>query len=155
MEKYTKLDSQGNALPDTATSWTMVMDNVTGLMWEMKTDDGSIHDKGKKYTWAQARSVFIARLNTASFGGFSDWRLPTVEELSFIVDNGRYDPAVNPAYFPNTRPSFYWSATPDAVSTNSAWCMAFGNGRGYSGYKSSGYNVRAVRGGQKEGQEVL
>ncbi len=28
---YTKLDASGNALPDSATSWVMVRDNVTGL----------------------------------------------------------------------------------------------------------------------------
>ncbi|MBF0201707.1 MAG: hypothetical protein HQK66_10430 [Desulfamplus sp.] len=42
---YTKLDDQGNDLPITATSWTMVRDNVTGLIWEVKTRDGSIHDR--------------------------------------------------------------------------------------------------------------
>ncbi len=35
---YTKLDKDGNALPVTATSWSMVKDNVTGLIWEMKTN---------------------------------------------------------------------------------------------------------------------
>ena len=35
---YTKLDSSGNALPDSATSWSMVKDNVTGLTWEVKTN---------------------------------------------------------------------------------------------------------------------
>lgn len=39
---YTKLDDQGGDLPDTATSWAMVRDNVTGLIWEVKTVDGSI-----------------------------------------------------------------------------------------------------------------
>ena len=34
---YTKLDGSGNALPDSAPSWVMVRDNVTGLIWEMKT----------------------------------------------------------------------------------------------------------------------
>ena len=29
----------------------MVRDNVTGLFWEVKTDDGSIHDKDNTYTW--------------------------------------------------------------------------------------------------------
>ena len=48
---YTKLDAVGNDLSDTATSWTMVRDNVTGLIWEVKTDDGSVHDKDNKYTW--------------------------------------------------------------------------------------------------------
>lgn len=42
---YTKLDAEGNALPDAAASWSMIKDNVTGLIWENKTDDGSIHDK--------------------------------------------------------------------------------------------------------------
>jgi len=41
---YTKLDSQRNNLSDEATEWSMVRDNVTGLIWEIKTDDGSIHD---------------------------------------------------------------------------------------------------------------
>jgi hypothetical protein len=41
---YTKLDGSGNELPDSAKSWTTVRDNLTGLIWEMKTDDGSIHD---------------------------------------------------------------------------------------------------------------
>jgi len=35
---YTKLDSSGNPLPDSAAAWSMVKDNVTGLIWEMKTN---------------------------------------------------------------------------------------------------------------------
>ena len=42
---YAKLDACGNPLLYTATSWVMVRDNVTGLIWEVKTDDGSVHDK--------------------------------------------------------------------------------------------------------------
>ena len=85
---YTKLDAQGNALPDSDSSWSMVKDNVTGLMWEMKTDDGSIHDKDNTYNWGDAQSVFIAKLNATNYGGFSDWRLPTFKELSSIVNSG-------------------------------------------------------------------
>ncbi|MCX5884178.1 MAG: hypothetical protein NTU74_21000, partial [Deltaproteobacteria bacterium] len=48
---YTKLDGSGNTLPDSTTSWVMVRDNVTGLIWEMKTNDGTIHDKDNIYTW--------------------------------------------------------------------------------------------------------
>ncbi len=43
-QKYPILDAGGNALPDTATSWVMVRDNVTKLIWEVRTDDGSVHD---------------------------------------------------------------------------------------------------------------
>ena len=48
-QSYTKLDASGSDLPVTATSWVMVRDNVTGIIWEVKTDDGSIHDKDNTY----------------------------------------------------------------------------------------------------------
>jgi len=54
---YTKQDAEGNDLPDSATEWVMVKDNVTGLIWEVKTDDGSIHDKDNEYTWQNAQDV--------------------------------------------------------------------------------------------------
>ncbi|MDA3789060.1 MAG: hypothetical protein PF503_11320 [Desulfobacula sp.] len=47
---YIKLDASGNDLADEAISWTMVRDNITGLIWEVKTDDGSVHDKDNTYT---------------------------------------------------------------------------------------------------------
>lgn len=34
---FTKLDAQGNDLPDSATGWTMVRDNITGLIWGGQT----------------------------------------------------------------------------------------------------------------------
>ena len=127
---YTKLDAQGNALPDSASSWSMVKDNVTGLIWEVKTDDGSIHDKDNTYNWDDAQSVFIAKLNAENFGGFSDWRLPTVKELSSIVNSGTYGPAINTDYFPNTMSSVLlvvYYRTPTVVAGN-AWCVYFNDG---------------------------
>ena len=35
---YTKLDGSGNTLPDTASSWVIVKDNVTELIWEVKNN---------------------------------------------------------------------------------------------------------------------
>ncbi|CAK8719570.1 hypothetical protein GCAAIG_09050 [Candidatus Electronema halotolerans] len=53
---YTKLDSNGVPLDDQSadyatTPWACVKDNVTGLIWEVKTDDGGLHDKDDTYTW--------------------------------------------------------------------------------------------------------
>ena len=65
---YTKLGQDGVALPDAATpadGWIMTRDNVTGLIWEIKTDDGSIRDKDNTYSWANAQSVFIATTQPA------------------------------------------------------------------------------------------
>jgi len=145
---YTKLDANGNDLPDNATEWVMIRDNVTGLIWENKTDDGSINDKDYTYTWQNAQDVFIATLNSHNFGGYSDWRLPTIMELSFLVDKYRYDPSINTTYFPNTVPSGYWSSTTYASYPDLAWIVDFYSGRIHNYYKSNSSYVRAVRGGQ-------
>ena len=105
---YTKLDATGNDLPDSATSWVMVRDNVTGLIWEVKTDDGSIHDKDQIYNWYDAQNVFIASLKTEHFGGFADWRLPGREEMRSICDYAVDNPSIKTHYFPNTVSSEYW-----------------------------------------------
>jgi len=129
-------------------SGIMVQDNVTGLIWENKTDDGTIHDKDNTYNWYDAQDVFIATLNNDNFGGHSDWRLPTIMELSFLVDRDKDYPSINTTYFPNTVSSYYWSSTTDAGDPSGAWDVSF-----YSGYvlydvKSDDYYVRAVRSGQ-------
>lgn len=152
---YTKLDAQGNDLPDLATEWVMVRDNVTGLIWEVKTDDGSIHYMHNRYTWQNAQDMFIADLNSHQFGGYTDWRMPTIKELTTIIDHGKHDPAINTDYFPNTmspqywRPA-YWSSTTFANKSDDAWGVSF-----YSAivgvylkydYSDDGNFVRAVRG---------
>ena len=48
---FTKLDASGNALPASATNHTCVLDNVTGLVWEVKTADGGLRDQKWSYTW--------------------------------------------------------------------------------------------------------
>jgi hypothetical protein len=64
-----------------------ITDTQTGLIWEKKSNDGSIHNWNNLYTWSStgtaadgnAFTVFLAGLNTAPcFAGYCDWRLPTV-----------------------------------------------------------------------------
>ena len=162
---YMKMDVQGNYLADSATSWAMVRDNVTGLIWEVKTDDGTIHDKDNTYTWYDSNPAtnggdagtpgagtdtedFIAALNAESFGGHTDWRLPTIKELAPIANLGRMAPAIDTEYFPNTVLSYYWSSTTYANGTYLAWRVAFSHGYDYWDGKGGSYYVRAVRGGQ-------
>ena len=145
---YTKLDGSGSVLPDSAAAWSMVRDNVTGLIWENKTDDGTIHDKDNTYSWDD--SQLIDTLNSVYFGGYSDWRLPTIKELASIVKYSIPSPGltVDAGYFQNTAASWYWSSTTDAGYAGYAWSVDFGNGFGDVGKKYDNYYVRAVRGGQ-------
>jgi hypothetical protein len=70
-----------------------VYDNVTGLTWQSSPDingDGSL-TRSDKLTWAQAQ-VRSAALNASSYGGFSDWRLPTIKELYSLIKFNGTDP---------------------------------------------------------------
>ena len=171
---YTKLDATGAALPDSAASWVMVRDNVTGLIWENKTSDGTLHDGSKTFTWCDTNpatnggsqgtcgtgtgnaatdtAAFVKALNDAKFGGFPDWRIPTAKELRTIMDPSHAYPAINETWFSNTVSSNYWSSTSSAFNIGYyAWCVDFSYGVGsvYDGNGKAGtYAVRAVRGGQ-------
>jgi hypothetical protein len=110
VQSFTKLDASGNDLPDDAPwPWAMVRDNVTGLIWEVKTIDGSIHDKYNIYDFWDLHYDFVSAINDENFGGYSDWRLPLLKEFSTIVNRDAYDPSINTLYFPNTRSGEYWS----------------------------------------------
>lgn len=146
-QSYTKLDSDGISLPDSATSWAMVRDNVTGLIWEAKTDEVGIHNKDNSYLWQGAQDIFIKALNHAAFGGYSDWRLPTLEEMATVVNQSCLLPTINTTYFPNTVSSHYWSSNTLVFYTSSAWTVTFERGQASWDGKSSEHYVRAVRGG--------
>jgi Protein of unknown function (DUF1566) len=148
-----------------------VTDTNTGLMWEKKSDDGSIHDQDDLYTWAAAFTVFIAALNSgAGFAGHSDWRLPNINELRSIAYGesptvGCTNPAVDAAFNTNCTPGctvttcscqwslaslYYWSSTTytDPPTDNDAWGLLFWCGGWTVVYpKTQTFCVRAVRGG--------
>jgi hypothetical protein len=112
-----------------------VTDNVTGLMWQQAVPTDT-------YTWAQA----LAYCPTLTVSGYGDWRLPSVIELSSIVDLGQSDPSINPTYFPSTPSDLFWSASPLAGSSSFAWVVTFvyGSANHYH-LVSMSSNVRCVR----------
>lgn len=48
---FTKLDSNGMPLPKDAATWSCVRDDVSGLVWEHKSNDGGLSDGHWTYTW--------------------------------------------------------------------------------------------------------
>lgn len=117
-----------------------VTDTTTGLMWQKATAPGT-------YTWQQA----LAYAQGLSLAGQTDWRLPNRNELQSLVDYSRTNPSIDPLLIPNTVSCAYWSSTTYtnyALNTDLAWLVHFYHGFIVSVGKSSGYYVRAVRGGQ-------
>ncbi|MCP4233986.1 MAG: DUF1566 domain-containing protein, partial [Aestuariibacter sp.] len=162
---FTKLDANGNELDVSAVSWSCVRDNVTGLVWEVKTDDGGLRDKNKEYEWGgdTARlnadfglrsddwNVLIDAANTENASGlcgYSDWRVPSREELRSIVSYDRTVHAIDTSFFPNTKDSLYWSSSARAGDSSGAWGVYFDDGGNYNDTRGDGGHVRLVRAGQ-------
>lgn len=168
---FTKLDSTGSPLPAIASEWDCVKDNVTGLIWEVKTTSG-LRSMNNTYSWYETDSSknggnagtqnggnctgsacdttsFVHAVNAQGLCGASDWRIPNVDELLSIIDNGWYNPKIDPTYFPNTPATYAWSSTATAFNSDIAWCVSFfyldddrAESKNYNGH------VRLVRGGQ-------
>ena len=152
-----------------------VKDNVTDLVWEQKTNDDGLRDKDWMYTWYNPNSStnggnagtqnggicynkangaqcdtqgYIQALNAANYCGYSDWRMPSDNELFSIVDYSRYSPSINPIFMNTQSSGYYWSASPDANRNDLAWGMYFENGITVINPRLNSLYVRAVRGSQ-------
>ncbi|MDX1741640.1 MAG: DUF1566 domain-containing protein, partial [Rhodothermales bacterium] len=64
-----------------------VYDEVTGLTWVRSPDtngDGELESPADKLTWEEAQS-YPDVLNAAKYGGYDDWRLPSIKELFSLI----------------------------------------------------------------------
>ena len=122
---------------DNGNGTVTVTDTSSSLIWQQATAPNT-------YNWDQA----IAYCSGLSLAGYTDWRLPTLDELKTLVDSTQTPPKINHTFFPDTRWDVYWSSTTYADSANSAWGVYFFYGKDITCNKSTSYYVRAVRGGQ-------
>jgi hypothetical protein len=118
----------------------IVFDENLKLEWQQKIPEGD-------FDW-QSAANYCGQEYAGSYG----WRLPTPKELLLIVDNGKFDPAINTDYFPGTPDEWFWTSA-DFVSTadtdqNKAWFVRFD--KGFLSHKSKTesekMHVRCVRG---------
>ena len=170
---FTKIANNGSVLPASgvlgtgSTEWACTKDNVTGLVWEVKTTSG-LRSQAHTYTWFKTGSPdgdgivsggtcatvgrcdtekFVADVGATTLCGYGDWRMPSVKELEGIVDYGRTTVPVDSVFFPNTPSVFMWSGTPSPYASSHAWYVNFGRGDAYFTGRSGAYPVRLVRGG--------
>jgi hypothetical protein len=136
-----------------------VTDNNTGLMWQTMPS-AYVCNSGSEYScnWYEAAGVYDATYNPASqnacgslsFGGHSDWRLPSKIELISI------GPHLNTTYFPYQYHS--WSSTSSANDPDSAFRVNFD--MQYHVYvassnKASLDSILCVRGEQYPSQDLV
>lgn len=117
-----------------------VTDSTTGLMWQQGEAGWNIWTRSKSYC------------EGLSLGGQSGWRLPTITELTSLIDLKFRDPTIDTTYFPGTVSSNYWSST--AYLGNLCWTVYFGTLGSKDGvvkdhietnYYTQGGNIRCVR----------
>jgi len=165
---FTKISGNGKELPASATEWNCVKDNVTGLMWEIKTIDGGLHDMNNFYTWYEPdasknggnagrqknggpckgsdcdTNSYVKEVNSTGWCGYKDWRMPTRKELESIVHFGTYNPAIDTIYFPNTQ-NWFWSSSPHTENNDRVWIVDFNGGINDTSSKGSYVSIRLVR----------
>ncbi|MBQ4799595.1 DUF1566 domain-containing protein [Pseudoalteromonas sp. MMG006] len=113
---YTKLNKFADEVADDSSDFTCVRDNVTGLVWEVKSapsgvvPDTSLRDGQNHYFWDIGETTFtdtstanstcpndtscgvqsyINEVNALDFCGGTNWRLPTYTELLGLIDYGK------------------------------------------------------------------
>lgn len=95
----------------------VVIDNSTGLMWQKK---GSSHS----LSYTESRK-YAEKLNKEKFGGYLDWRLPTIPELISLLEpskqpNGFY---INSVF--SHRQRACWSSDTVTGEVGAAWNVNF------------------------------
>ena len=133
-----KIDSAGAELPPDAANWDAVLLPDHGLMF---TATNVAQDAPQADCEAAAKACAVA--------GFSDWDLPTVDQLQLLADRSRYSPAINTDFFRDIANDWYWTKTAAAWSSASAWGVHFDDGYVYDFHRDGdGFALAVRRAGQ-------
>ena len=119
----------------------IVIDHVTGLMWQ---DDTAAVKKpwSESYNGDTSGNTATTYCANLSLGGYADWRLPTISELQGIVDHKRIDPRLKIEIF-NVEHGPYWSSTSSSAAF--VWIVSFYDSIDYEDIKNDPNYVRCVR----------
>ncbi|MFZ4456182.1 MAG: DUF1566 domain-containing protein [Bacteroidales bacterium] len=146
-----------------------VKDEVTGLTWQKTYDSGT-------YYWASIQTV-VDNLNTQNYGGYNDWRVPTIKELYSLWNGSVGWPYIDTEYFDikytdeqDLSHAIFWSSDKytgvlgnisgghgEAAGDELAFGVNFGTGHIKSYSISSGpmHQVRCVRGNLSYGVNLF
>jgi hypothetical protein len=123
-----------------------VIDHLTGLVWVKNANS-----QDSLYPW-QAALNYVAGMNAGTYPnfGYTDWRLPNINELKSLLDAGESNPALPTNHpFTGVKLSYYWSSTTKRyLNINFAWAVYMADGNIYSSQKTATNCILPVRAGQ-------
>ncbi|MEN1727750.1 MAG: DUF1566 domain-containing protein [Pseudomonadota bacterium] len=112
-----------------------------GQSWSRDLCEG----QATSMTWEEANTAVDALNQNGELAGYTDWRLPSREDLENIVELCREAPAINENIFPNTPWAGFWTSSLDTEEENHAWFVGFYYGLAFEYDRGSSYRVRPVR----------
>ena len=115
----------------------VVIDHATGLMWHQSSSD-------EKMEWENAKK-WVRELNSRGYSGYSDWRLPTVEEAASLLESSKSNGLYIDPIFSNKQE---WIWTGDEYGSEGAWGVYFGSDLVFWVNFASEFYVRPVRSGK-------
>jgi hypothetical protein len=130
-----------------------VTDVRTGLMWKQcpEGNSGSDCSGGAVAPFTSVASVTkqLGDANRVADKGYTDWRVPTRNELATLVNRACTNPAINNSFFPKNESLAYITASLDAnAPTTQVWSVDFSEGNVRPDLLTRSYNLRLVRAGQ-------
>lgn len=96
---------------------------------------GNANIAGNGMTWDEAMN-WVKNLN---FDGYSDWRLPTIEEFIPFIDQAGSGPYkwFNANGYKNVQSEWYWTSCTDVTRSDCAYIVYMGDGDASSGSKNN------------------
>ena len=124
--------------------------NVKEFIRFRKLSDGWVLDKALGIEWGPSSDKRMTFDEAQKYAAEKGCRLPTVKELRSLVDYDRHEPAIDSAFFPDTKTDdWYWTGTTTSWNSVAAWCVNFYGGRvGSINGKDYHFYVRPCRASQ-------
>lgn len=122
----------------------------------LKTIQGQkiVEDSAASLTWSYAGSeqamrfqdcvLWLEQLNKKGYAGYSDWRVPTLEEAMSLLEQNTADGFhIDPIFYILQHSTW----TSDMNSKTRGWSVSFNSGRAFKAYPNETIFLRPVRSG--------